>query len=140
MAKLARRQAPAMFPDLLDWLDSPWTAMLPFTSGQTFRVEDYTRDGRYVIRAELPGLDPEKDIEVTVDDGTLTIHAERRKEEQKPHRSEFRYGSLTRSVRLPARIGAKDITARYQKGILAVGIPVPEGKREGSKIAIENAD
>lgn len=72
MAKLARRQAPAMFPELFDWLDSPWTALLPFSSAQTLRVEDYTREGRYVIRAELPGLDPEKDIEVTVDDGTLS--------------------------------------------------------------------
>ncbi len=140
MAKPARRQAPAMFPELFDWLDSPWTALLPFSSAQTFRVEYYTREGRYVIRAELPGLDPEKDIEVTVDDGTMTIHAERREEEQKPHRSEFRYGSLTRSVRLPARVDPKDVTARYQKGILEVSIPVPEGKPEGSKIAIENAD
>jgi len=140
MAKLARRQASAMFPDLPDWLDSPWAALLPFSSAQTFRVEEYTREGRYVIRAELPGLDPDTDIEVTVDDGTLTIHAERREEEHKPHRSEFRYGSLTRSVRLPARVDPKDVTARYHKGILEVSVPVPEGKPEGSRITIEKAD
>ncbi len=69
MAKLARRQAPAIFPELLYWLESPLTTLLPFTSGQTFRVEDYIQDNRFVIRAELPGLDPDKDIEVTVDDG-----------------------------------------------------------------------
>jgi hypothetical protein len=34
MAKLARRQAPATFPDLLDWLESPWTSLLPFTGGR----------------------------------------------------------------------------------------------------------
>ncbi len=138
MAKLARPQAPAAFPDLFDWRDSPWTALLPFSS-QTFRVEDYTQDGHYVIRAELPGLDPDKDIDVTVDDGTLTIHAERREEEQKPHRSEFRYGSLTRSVRLPAKVDAKDVKARYQQGILEVSLPVPEGKPEGTRIAIEKS-
>jgi HSP20 family protein len=107
--------------------------------GQTFRVEDYVEDNRYMIRAELPGLDPDKDIEVTVDDGTLTIHAERREEEKKPHRSEFRYGSLTRSVRLPAKTDAKDITARYEKGILEVSVPVPEAPPEGRRVAIEKA-
>ena len=48
---------------------------------------------------------------------------------------EFRYGSLTRSVRLPAKVDAKDVKARYEKGILEVSIPVPEGTR----IAIEKA-
>jgi HSP20 family protein len=139
MARLARREMPTAFPDLLDWLDSPWTALLPFSSSQTFRVEDYTQDGHYVIRAELPGLDPDNDIDVTVDDGTLTIHAERREEERKPHHSEFRYGSLTRSVRLPARVDAKDVKASYQKGILEVSVPVPQGKPEGTRITIEKA-
>ncbi len=141
MAKLARRQAPAIFPELLYWLESPLTTLLPFTSGQTFRVEDYMQDNRFVIRAELPGLDPDKDIEVTVDDGTLTIHAERREEEEekKGHRSEFRYGSLTRSVRLPAKADAKHVTARYEKGILDVSVPVPEARPEGRRVAIEKA-
>jgi HSP20 family protein len=140
MAKLARREAPAMFADLLYWLEWPLTTLLPFTSGQTFRVEDYIQDNRFVIRAELPGLDPDKDIEVTVDDGTLTIHAERREEEEKkPHRSEFRYGSLTRSVRLPAKADAKHVTARYEKGILDVSVPVPEARPEGRRVAIEKA-
>ncbi len=107
MAKLARRQAPAIFPELLYWLESPLTTLLPFTSGQTFRVEDYIQDNRFVIRAELPGLDPDKDIEVTVDDGTLTIHAH--------------------------------VTARYEKGILDVSVPVPEARPEGRRVAIEKA-
>ncbi|HTX84565.1 MAG TPA: Hsp20/alpha crystallin family protein [Streptosporangiaceae bacterium] len=93
----------------------PGGSLLRFSSSQTFRVEDYTKDGNYVIRAELPGLDPDKDIDVTVDDGTMTIHAERREEERKSRRSEFRYGSLTRSVRLPAKVDAKDVKARYEK-------------------------
>ena len=144
MAKLPRPQAPAvfqaMFPDLFEWLESPWTAPLPFTAAQTFRVEEVARDSRYVIRAELPGLDPETDIEVTVDGRTLTIHAERRQEDSEPYRSEFRYGSVTRSVRLPAKVDATDVTARYEKGILEVSAPVREVKPEGSRVAIEKAD
>ena len=144
MAKLPRPQAPAvvqaMFPDLFEWLESPWTAPLPFTAAQTFRVEEVARDDRYVIRAELPGLDPETDIEVTVSGRVVTIHAERRQEDKDPYRSEFRYGSVTRSVRLPAKVDATDVTARYEKGILEVSIPVGEAKPEGGRVAIEKAD
>ena len=58
---------------------------------------------------------------------------------RKPHHSEFRYGSLTRSVRLPAKVDAKDVKASYQKGILEVSVPVPQGKPEGTRITIEKA-
>ena len=144
MAKLRRPEAPAvfqaMFPDLVDWLGSPWTAPLPFTAAQTFRIEEVAQDSRYVIRAELPGLDPETDIEVTVSGRVVTIHAERRQEDKEPYRSEFRYGSVTRSVRLPARVVESDVTARYDKGILEISVPVAEVKPEGIRVAIEEAD
>ena len=144
MAKLPRPQAPAMFrgmfSDLADWLESPWTGPPPFIAAQTFRVEEMARDNRYVIRAELPGLDPERDIEVTVEGRTLTIHAERRQEDNGPYRSEFRYGSLTRLFRLPAKVDASDVTARYEKGVLEVSVPVREVMPEGTRIAIEKAD
>jgi HSP20 family protein len=132
-----RHTAPARFPDLFDWLDSPWSAVLPFGSAQTFRVEDYTEDGKYMIRAELPGLDPGKDVEVTVESGMLTIHAERREETKETHHSEFRYGSLTRSVTLPEGADPDKITASYDKGILTVTVPVPEeAKPAARRIAI----
>jgi len=144
MAKPVRRRAPAvfraMFPDLPDWPESPRTALLALSSAQTFRVEELLRDHHYVIRAELPGLDPDKDIEVTVNGGTLTIHAERGQQDEEPYRSEFRYGPATRSVRLPARVDAHDITARYRQGILEVSVPMPAPKQEGTRIPIENTD
>jgi len=110
--------------------------LLPFGPGQTFRVEDYTEDGTYVVRAELPGLDPDKDIDVTADSGVLTIRAERREEHEEPHHSEFRYGSLTRSVTLPATADTKKITASYDNGILQVSVPLDEARVEGRKIAV----
>ena len=144
MAKLPRPQAPArfrtMFPDLADWLESPWSGPPPFPTGQVFRLEETIRDKCYVIRAELPGLDPENDIEITVDGRILTIRAERRQQDSGPHRSEFRYGSLTRAVRLPARVDAADVTARYEKGVLEISIPVGAVKPEGTRIPIANAD
>jgi HSP20 family molecular chaperone IbpA len=135
MAKPPARRQSSRLPDLLDWLDAPWSPLLPFTS-QTLRVEDYVEDGNYVVRAELPGVDPEKDVEITVDEGRLTIHAERHEEQKDGHRSEFRYGSFTRSVALPSRADAEHITARYDKGILEVTIPVAEAKPAGRRIEI----
>jgi HSP20 family protein len=131
---------PARFPDVLDWLDAPWPAVLPFGPAQTFRVEDYTEDGMYMIRAELPGVDPEKDVEVTVESGILTIHAERREETKQDRHTEFKYGSLTRSVTLPEGADVDSITASYDKGILKVTVPVPkEAKPEARRIAIGHA-
>jgi len=144
MTKLPRPQAPArfraMFPDLADWLESPWTGPPPFLAGQVFRLEETIRDNRFVIRAELPGLDPHNDIEVTVDGRILTIRAQRREQDDRPYRSEFRYGSFARAVRLPDRVDAADVTARYDKGVLEVSVPVPAEKPEGTRIPIQNAD
>ena len=144
MAQLPRPRAPAvfraLFPGLVDWLESPWAGPPQFTAAQSFRVEEVARDNRYVIRAELPGLDPEKDIEVTVEGSTLTIHAERRQQDSGPYRSEFRFGSLTRLVTLPAKVDAKDVTARYERGVLEVSVPAPEVRPEGVRVAIEKAD
>ena len=128
-----RLMAPARFPDLLDWLEGPWPGMLPFGSNQTFRVEDYTDDGTYMIRAELPGVDPEDDVEVTVDSGTLTIRAERREETRQERHSEFKYGSMTRSISLPEGADSDKITATYDKGILEITVPVPKQPPRGSR-------
>ena len=129
-----------MFPDLADWLESPWSGLPPFLAGQIFRLEESIRDDRYVIRAELPGLDPENDIEVTVDGRILTIRAERRQQDNGPSHSEFRYGSLARAVRLPAGVDPADVTARYDKGVLEVSVPAVAAKPEGTRIPIADAD
>ena len=145
MAKAARRQVPAalraMFPDPPPgWPESPRAALLAFSSAQTFRVEELVREDQYVIRAELPGLDPATDIEVTIRGRTLTIHADRGPHDDEPRRTEFRYGPVTRSVWLPVRADVHGITARYRTGILEVSIPVPTPKPEAIRIPIENAD
>jgi predicted unusual protein kinase regulating ubiquinone biosynthesis (AarF/ABC1/UbiB family)/HSP20 family molecular chaperone IbpA len=143
MARLPRPQAPtrfrAVFPELADWLESPWTGPPPFLAGKVFRLEESVQDDRYVIRAELPGLDPENDIEVTVDGRVLTIRAERHHQDHEPNRSEFRYGSLAREVRLPAGVDPADVAARYDKGVLEVSVPIVV-KPEGIRIPIQDAD
>jgi len=115
------------------WLDL-------FEDDGLIRVEEVVEDHTLVIRAELPGVDPDKDVELTVDNGRLTLRAERReeKEEKDRHRrrSEFRYGSFTRSVQLPPGAGQDDVKATSTDGILEVRVPVDGEKAETKKIAI----
>ena len=115
------------------WMD-------PFEEDDFIRVEEVVEDHTLVIRAELPGVDPDKDVELTVDNGRLTVRAERHeeKEEKDRHRrrSEFRYGSFTRSVQLPAGASEADVKATFANGILEVRVPVDGAKAEAKKIAI----
>ncbi len=115
------RDARSAVPELLDWLESPLMTLRPYLA-QPIRVEDFVADGRYVVRAELAGFDPEKEIDVTVGPGFLTIHAERSDESEGRHRSEFRYGKFTRTVALPADADSDDVTAGCHSGILTVSI------------------
>jgi len=129
MSTLVRRDYRGPLAEMVDWLEAPWTLLRP-VAGHPMRVEDFIRDDTYVIRAELPGIDPEKDVEVTVADGILTINAERREEHADKHHSEFHYGTFSRSVTLPAGADEEHVDAIYGHGILEVTV----------KLAAESAD
>lgn len=103
----------------------------------TMRIEEFTEDGRYVIRAELPGIEV-KDLDVTVEDGNLTIRAERTEREVDKNRSEIRYGSLTRSVTLPKSADENDVHAEYIDGMLTVSVGLGEEKVEAKHIEIKH--
>ena len=109
------------FPDLFEWFEPSQLMLHPF-AGPSIRTEDYVDNGRYVVRAEVPGINPDQDAEVTVAKGILTIHAERHEEHDIARHSEFRYGSFSRHVALPATADESDITASYDKGIIEVSI------------------
>jgi HSP20 family protein len=97
-----------------------------FFDGNVLRLEDEHKDGVYEVRAELPGVDPTDDIEVTVHDGRLTIKAERTQTSESNGHSEFSYGSFVRTVALPAGADEDDINATYDRGILTVTVPLAE--------------
>jgi HSP20 family protein len=94
------------------------------------RVEEYREGDTLVVRAELPGIDPEKDVELTVADDMLHLRAERRErtehKDKSSYRSEFRYGSFTRAIPLPKGCKDEDIAAAYRDGVLEVRVPVAE--------------
>jgi HSP20 family protein len=85
-------------------------------------------DGTFVVRGELPGLDVDKDVTITVDDNRLTIVGQRedRTEESAngSYRSEFHYGSFQRSLLLPPGAKTDRVKATYTDGILEVRVPV----------------
>lgn len=126
MSTLTRRESRPLF-DWFDWMDSPLTVFRPFY-GQTMRMEDFVKDGHYTIRAELPGVDPEHEVKISVHDGILTIKANRQEEKVDKQHSEFRYGAFTRRVVLPAAADESHIKASYDKGILEVVVDLKEAQ------------
>ncbi|QCB97711.1 Hsp20/alpha crystallin family protein [Arthrobacter sp. PAMC25564] len=116
---------------------------LPMTS--SIKVEQFLDGSTLVVRAEVPGIDPDKDVDVSVSEGMLHIKAER--EEKSEHksksgyRSEFRYGSFSRSIALPPGAKEEDITASYKDGVLEVRSPAPTAVPEAAtkKIRVDRS-
>ena len=132
MSTLLRRDPRTMFPDLVEWFEEPFMTLRPYLA-QPIRIEDFIEGDHYMIRAELAGIDPEKDVEVMVGAGYLTIRAERHEKTEGKHRSEFRYGSFTRSLPLPANADENDIKATYHDGILTLAVGLKVEKKEAMK-------
>ena len=135
--------------DLMKWFDSrrsPMDVIERLFEGDmgtsAIRVEEMEDGNTLVVRAELPGIDPEQDVEVTVADGVLTIRGERQEKkehkEKDSYRSEFRYGSFIRRLPLPGGVQQADVKASYKDGVLEVRAPLPEQGQEtgASKIPI----
>jgi len=125
MTTLTKRGSTSPFAELVDWLEAGWPSAREWRLGtQMVRIEDRLEDDRYVLRAEIPGIDPEKDVEITVQDGILTISGERKETVSEKGRSEFHYGSFLRRVPLPAGAREDALTATYEDGIIEITVPV----------------
>jgi HSP20 family protein len=100
------------------------------------RVEEFRDGSTMVVRVDLPGVDPDNDVEITISEGMLQIRAERREpaedKTKNGYRSEFRYGSFSRNVTLPPGCRQENVTASYRDGVLEVRIPVPEEPPAGT--------
>ncbi|MCE3553141.1 Hsp20/alpha crystallin family protein [Pseudonocardia sp. RS11V-5] len=132
----------------MDRLFDEWFRALPMrrpfgldwpAGEELIRVDEYRDGDTQVIKADLPGIDPAKDVEITAADGMLRIRAERRIEQDREDkgytRHEIRYGSMMRTLPLPENVSEGDITASYKDGMLEIRIPmppVPEAKKPTS--------
>ncbi|WOP18382.1 Hsp20/alpha crystallin family protein [Raineyella sp. LH-20] len=130
---LVRRPRPA-WPDLQDLVERFFETE---EEEALLRVEEYLDDKTLVIRAEAPGLDPDKDVTISVEGGKLQIRAHREERtEQKAkdsYRSEFRYGAFNRTITLPEGATEADVTASYTDGVLEIRVPVGEEPSPGGR-------
>jgi HSP20 family protein len=78
-------------------------------------------------------VDPEKDIDVTMSSGVLTIKAEKHEAMEGKHRSEFRYGTFVRSISLPEGADEEHIQATYDNGVLEVTVSLMDKADEKSQ-------
>jgi HSP20 family protein len=113
------------------------------TWGTVPAVDVAEKDKEYEVTAELPGID-EKNVEVKVFNGVLTIKGEKKEEKEerkKDYRfSERRFGSFQRSFRVPEDVDTDKIAATFKNGVLTVSLPKSaEAQKKEKKIAVKAA-
>ncbi len=128
-----------------DWFDHlPYLRRIPMAVADELQgigriaVEEIAGDGETIIRAEIPGVDPD-DIDVSVANGRLSICAEREQRvESKENgtRSEFRYGSFKRTMTLAPGVDPADVSATYDAGILEVHVPLDSDDAGRTKVPV----
>jgi HSP20 family protein len=103
-------------------------------------VDVFERDGKLVVRADLPGLSPD-DVRVEVEDGALTIEGERRQEREiegaGTYHAERVYGMFRRVIPLPDGVDPESAEARFENGVLEVSIQLPAQKGRGKRVEIQ---
>jgi HSP20 family protein len=122
-------------------LELPWPRETSWSLAPA--IDLVAQENEYEITAELPGLD-EKNVEVKLSNGTLTIKGEKREEKEEREKdyylSERRYGSFLRSFQVPADVDIGKIEATFARGILTVKLPKSaEAKKNEKTIAVTAA-
>lgn len=103
-------------------------------------IETSETDQEVRITAEVPGMN-EKDLELLIEDGVLTLRGERRSENEDKDRgySERFYGRFERRIALPSGISEKDVTADFRNGMLTVSLPKSGEAERGRRIPINGS-
>jgi len=113
------------------------------TSSFAPAVDVYEDEHKVALKIEVPGIE-EKDIDVRVENNTLTVHGERKieKEEKEENyrRVERQYGSFTRTFTLPTTVDTENVSANYDKGVLKIALPKKaEAKPKQIKVNVGSA-
>jgi len=118
--------------------------ILPFQRGMhefTPRLDVFETDHDVKVTVEIPGMD-EKDIEVSINNGILSISGEKSSEREEKngqyHRMERSYGSFRRDVSMPSEVDENKVGATFSKGVLEVTLPkITEENRKSRKIEVK---
>lgn len=129
----------SLFRDLNEGGEAPLT-----TASFVPAVDVYEDDKKVMLKLEVPGIE-EKDLDVSVENNTLTVKGERKfeKEEKEEnfHRIERRYGSFFRAFTLPSTVNTDDVKASYNAGVLKLELQKkPEAQPKQVKIQVENRE
>jgi len=136
------REMNRMFEDFArgyDWTLGPARLLQGFEP----QIDVRETEDAVLVTAEMPGLE-EKDFELELGDGVLTLRGEKRSEHEEKekgsvHHLERSYGSFRRSVALPCEVEAEKANAIYRKGVLEVTLPkAPEARRPVHRIAVKS--
>ena len=106
-----------------------------FNQEPVLKTDVVEKDGKYIMKTDLPGF-AKNDVKVTLENGTLSIHASRHenKDEKdkkgKVLRRERRYGSYSRSFYVGNQVKDSDVNASYKDGVLTSELPAKEDKKE----------
>jgi HSP20 family protein len=92
------------------------------------RIEEHTDGTTYTLRAEVPGVDPDKDVTVTYFDGALRLQIRRADARKDKTHTEFNYGSYDRTVPMAAGVDEHSIKATYTDGILEIRAKVTDSQ------------
>jgi HSP20 family protein len=130
MAQLVRwqpmRDLEGLVDDLERWFGlAPWRGGHPGAGRFAPACEVVDGDGGTVLRFDVPGVDPERDLEVTVEGETLVVRGERRHAEEKTSYRESAYGRFERCLTLPKGTDPAQVAAHYDRGVLEVTVPKP---------------
>jgi HSP20 family protein len=114
--------------DLADWVGSPMSTLHPLAEVvHAIPFEERAEKNRYVVRFELPGIDPARDLKVMLGEHGLTVRAERSAGTAATQPSGFAHGTVRSAVALPPQANDRDLAAVYRNGILEVNIGWQDG-------------
>jgi HSP20 family protein len=138
-----RQEMDRVFDNFFGALDRPSRGLMGGWQTISPALDIAENEKDVVVTAELPGLD-EKDFEVTLAGDVLTLKGEKKSEQEKKNGDsqyvERRYGSFSRSVRLPFTVKNEAVEANYDKGVLTVRIPKPaEAQNAVRRIEVKTA-
>ncbi len=122
-------------------MDQPWFRETDFPGDFAPPVEVFEADGRFVVRAELPGMKKE-DINVEIHDDHMIIEGERKQEFEENregfYKSEFSFGTFYRRIPLPETADPKDAKAIFRNGVLEVALAAPAIEFTGKRLEIKD--
>lgn len=143
MAELTRWYPFADLADLRSRFDRILGEMSQGESHWAPSVDLIREKDRLVLRADVPGIEPD-DVKIEVEDDVLTVsgeHTEEKEEKEKHYvRRERRFGSFSRSLNLPAGVDPEQIEAECENGVCEIAIPLPkQAEKKAVKIKSKGA-